>query len=234
MKSVTRNGTIVLDMSTVSEKGNVASVLFGKTRRAILSLLYGHTDEEFYLRQIAKATGAGLGAVQREVSQLSKAGIIRRVMRGRHVYFQANKESPIFDELKSLVTKTVGIGDVLRNALSPLVDRIHIAFVYGSLARGDERKGSDLDILVVGNVTFAEVTSAIDQAQEVLRREINPTVYPPDEFRSKLKSDHHFLKTVLTGEKIFLIGDERELARLAKKRVAGWASDQPGRNQRSS
>jgi predicted nucleotidyltransferase len=208
-------------MGTLSGGSSVASVLFGKSRRAILALLYGHPDEEFYLRQIATVTGAGLGAVQREVSKLSKGGIIRRIVRGRHVYFQANKESPIFDELKGLVAKTVGIGDVLRDAFSPLADRIQLAFVYGSLARGDERRASDLDILVVGDVTFAEVTSAIGTAQEILRREINPTVYPLDEFQSKLQSGHQFLTTVVAGEKIFVIGDERELARLAQKRLAG-------------
>jgi predicted nucleotidyltransferase len=221
LKSVTKKSTIVPDMSTTAENNNLSSVLFGKTRRAILSLLYSHTDEAFYLRQIVKATGAGLGAVQREVSQLSGVGIISRIVRGQHVYFQANQESPIFNELKSLVVKTVGIGDILRNALAPLTDRINIAFTYGSFARGDEQRSSDLDILVVGKVTFAEVVSAFRQAQEKLVREINPTVYPPEEFQSKLKSGHHFLKTVLKGKKIFLIGDERELERLAQKRLAG-------------
>lgn len=108
LKPVTKKSTIVPDMSTISEKNNLSAVLFGKTRRAILSLLYGHTDESFYLRQIAKVTGTGLGAVQREVSQLSGVGIISRIVRGQHVYFQANQDYPIFEELKGLIVKTAG------------------------------------------------------------------------------------------------------------------------------
>ena len=208
-------------MSTTDKGRNLSSILFGKTRRAILSLVYGHADEEFYLRQIAKATGAGLGAVQRETRQLSEAGILHRIIRGRNVYFRANRQSPVFNELKGLVTKTVGVGDVVRTALAGLANRIHIVFVYGSVARGDERQTSDLDILVVGKVTFSEVVAALHQAEKDLGREINPTIYPLEEFQSKVKSGHHFLHAVLKGKKIFLIGNEHELERLAEKQLAG-------------
>lgn len=207
-------------MSTTPESDTLAASLFGKTRRAVLSLLYSHADEAFYLRQLARVTEVGLGAVQREVKRLSDSGIIRRTVRGRQVYYQANPDCPIFAELKSLMVKTAGVGDVLRTALAPLADRINVAFIHGSYTRGEERRGSDVDIMVVGDVTFAEVVSALGPAQETLGREINPTVYPPAEFRSKLAARHHFLKTVLRGAKVSLIGDERELARLAKKRLA--------------
>jgi len=106
LKHVTKKSTIVPHMSAMAENNNLSSVLFGKTRRAMLSLLYGHTDEAFYLRQIAKATGAGLGAVQREVRPLSGVGIIRGIVQGRHVYFKANQGSPLFEELRSLIVKT--------------------------------------------------------------------------------------------------------------------------------
>jgi len=207
-------------MSTKPPMNNLSSVLFGKTRRAVLSLLYSHPDETFYLRQIARAASSGLGAVQREVKQLFESGIIRRIGHGRQVYYQANLESPIYPELKSLIVKTAGVGAVLRAALIPIADRIHIAFIYGSFARGDERRSSDVDVLVVGNVTFAEVVTVLNKAQENIGREINPTVYPPAEFQSKLKAGHHFLKTVIKGNKVFIIGDENELARMAKKRLA--------------
>ena len=153
--------------------------------------------------------------MQREVRQLSEVGITQRIIRGRNVYFRANRESPVFNELKGLVIKTAGIGDVLRIALTPLANRIHVAFVYGSIARGDERQTSDLDIFVVGKITFAEVVAALRQAEENLGREVNPTVYPLEEFKSKVKSGHHFLHTILKGKKIFLVGDEHELERLA-------------------
>jgi predicted nucleotidyltransferase len=181
-----------------------------------LALLYSHVDELFYFRQIARTAGVGLGAVQRELKKLSEAGIIRRTVRGQQVYYQANPECPVYTELKSLVVKTVGVGDVLRAALVPLADRINVAFLFGSLVRGSERSSSDADVMVVGDVTFAEVVSALGSVQETVRREINPLVYPPEEFRIKLAADHHFLKQVLEGPKFFLIGDEHELAKLVE------------------
>jgi len=208
-------------MSTFREYDNLSMTLFGKTRRAVLSLLYGHADESFYLRQIAPIARVGLGAAQREVKQLSDAGILHRVVRGRQVYYQANRHCPVFGELKSLVLKTAGAAAVLTSALAPLADHIRVAFIYGSTAHGEEQKGSDIDLLVVGEVTFGEVVSAIHGAQLTLNREINPTVYPPGEFQSKLEAGHHFVKTVSRGPMVFLIGDKREFAGLVKKRLAG-------------
>ena len=126
----------------------------------------------------------------------------------------------MFEELKALVTKTVGIAAILKTALAPLADRIRVAAIYGSVARSEEQRGSDVDLLVVGKVTFAEIVSALGEAQKTINREINPTVYPPGEFRSKILAGHHFLNTILGIPLLFLIGDERELARLAKKRLA--------------
>jgi uncharacterized protein len=197
----------------------IAHVLFSKNRQSILALLFGHSDETFYLRQIARAVG-GLGAVQRELRQLTEAGILRRSVQGKQVYFQANPDCSIFSELKSLMSKTAGAADVLRSALAPLADRISLALIYGSMARSEENLASDVDLLVVGGTTFGEIVSALAPAQETLQREINPTVYPVEEFRAKLKLRHYFLSTVIAGAKIFVIGDEHELERLVEERVA--------------
>jgi len=204
-----------------SKKSDINSVvLFGKVRRAILSTLFGHADEAFYLRQIVRMTSFGLGPVQRELRQLTASGIIRRTVSGRQVYFQANPDSPIFSELKGLIIKTAGIGDTLRAALAPIVGQIELAFVYGSIARGEEGLRSDVDLLVVGNVTFADVVKNLQGAQKLLGREISPTVYPAEEFKSKVRAKHHFLTSVFKGPKIYLIGDENELRRLAAERLA--------------
>jgi predicted nucleotidyltransferase len=207
-------------MGTFTYRDNLSQTLFGKTRRAVLSLLYSHVDEAYYLRQIVRAAGVGLGAVQREVKQLSDAGIIQRIVHGRQVYYQANPQCPVFAELKNLVVKTVGVRAVLQAALTPFGDRIDVAFVYGSIARSEEHRDSDIDVLVVGKVTFAQIVSSFSEAQKTIGREINPTVYPPAEFRSKVAAGHHFLNAVLKGPMLFLIGDKRELARLAKKPLA--------------
>jgi predicted nucleotidyltransferase len=203
-------------MSTTNSIDSLSATLFGKTRRAVLALLYSHSDESFYLRQIARTAGVGLGALQRELKKLSEAGIIKRKTRGRQVYFQANPECPVYAELKNLVVKTVGVGDVLRAALVPLADRISVAFLFGSLVRGGEHSGSDVDVMVVGDVTFAEVVSVLGRVQATIRREINPLIYPPEEFRTKLAVDHHFLKKALEGTKFFLIGDDYELEKLVE------------------
>jgi predicted nucleotidyltransferase len=207
-------------MSTIPESDYLSKTLFGKTRRAVLSLLYSHVDDAFYLRQIVRAAGVGVGSVQRELKELSDAGIIRRIVRGHQVYYQANPQCPVFAEVKNLVLKTVGVGAALQAALTPLGDRIDVAFIYGSIARSEEHRDSDIDVLVVGKVTFAEIVSSLSEAQKTLGREINPTVYPPAEFRSKLAAGHHFLSSVLRGPMFFLIGDKRELAKLVKKPLA--------------
>ena len=216
MQIVIKESTNVPDMSTIFKGDILSATLFGKTRRAVLALLYSHVEESFYLRQIARTAGVGLGAVQRELKKLSDAGIIRRTVRGRQVYYQANPDCPVYSELKSLVVKTFGVGDVLKAALVPLADRINVAFLFGSLVRGSERSRSDADVMIVGDVTFAEVVSVLGRVQETVRREINPLVYPPEEFRFKVAADHHFLKKTLEGSKFFLIGDEYELAKLVE------------------
>ncbi len=221
LTSVTLKVAIVTDMNTTMGNKNLSSILFGKARRAILSLLYGHSDESFYLRQIVRTTGVGLGPVQRELKQLADVGIIRRSVQGRQIYYQANPDSPIFKELKSLVTKTAGVAETLQSALAPLRDHITIALVYGSIVRGEENHRSDVDLLIVGDVAFSEVVKALRSAQETLGREISPTVYPVAEFRSRIAEEHYFVRDVLSGERIFVIGDEHELKRLAGKRLAG-------------
>lgn len=215
LQFVPNTGTIVPEMGTTVEKTGLLSGLFSKTRQSVLSVLYSHTDETFYLRQLSRIAGIKMGALQRELKQLTDKGIINRKEQGNQVYFQANKECPIFDELKSIVVKTVGIGDVLRVALTVFADDISVAFIYGSLAEGTEHSGSDVDILIVGNISLGAVVSALQDAQHIIGREINPTIYSASEFQEKVRANHHFLRNVLDSPKIFLIGDDDELERLA-------------------
>lgn len=194
----------------------ISSALFGKTRRVILAILFSHPDEDFFLRQIARASGAGMGAAQRELKRLTEAGILQRSVRIRQVFYRANPDCPVFQELRGLIRKTSGAAEVIRSAIEPLAARIQVCFIHGSLARGEERAGSDLDLLVIGGVKFREVVACIGPIQSALRREINPTVFSPREFRTKVRAGNHFLTTVLKGAKILLVGDEDELAGLAR------------------
>ena len=203
-------------MSTMIEFNKLGATLFGKTRRAVLALLYSHPDESFYLRQIARMTGVGMGALQRELKQLLEASIIIRNEIGRQVFFKANPDCPIYRELKDIITKTFGVADILSEALSPLADNIQAAFIYGSMAGGEFSRASDVDIMIIGNISFADVVSALSPVQDSLSREINPSVYPPGEFQARLSEKQHFLTSVLNSPKVFIIGDKNELDELAR------------------
>lgn len=195
----------------------IASALFPKARQAVIALLFGHPDESFYLREIVEATGLGVGNVQRELKRLSESGLLVRTHRGRHVFFQANAESPIYSELRGIARKTLGAGGVIREALEPLRDHISVAFLFGSLARGEERRQSDIDLMVIGELKFADVVDAIRGAESSLRREINPVLFSSKELASKLSEGNHFLTSVLSREKVFLFGDDDELGALSGK-----------------
>lgn len=196
----------------------LSDTLFGRTRGALLAVLYGHVGESYYLRQLARMTGIALGPVQRELRQLVDAGLVTKRIQGTQTLFNANESSPVFAEMRSLVAKTVGMHDVLLASLRPLEKKIGLSFVYGSVARAGETEQSDVDLMVVGTAGFADVVGRIADAQKTLNREINPTVYTAREFTRKLHGN--FLKTVLGGKKLFLIGDENDLRELGRQPVA--------------
>ena len=129
-----------------------------------------------------RRVGAGLGAVDREVSRLAGAGILTRTVRGRQVYYQANPSCPVFAEIKSLMVKTSGLAEVLRTALAPIARRIRLAFVYGSFAREDDRRASDVDVMIVGDITFGEVVAALNRAQETWPARSTPPYTQPMSF----------------------------------------------------
>lgn len=216
--------TIVLGMST-ADNGSLADLLFGRTRGAVLALLYGHADESFYTRQIAREVDASVGAVQRELENLSKVGLIVRKSVGSQVFYQANRDAPIFREMQALVNKTVGIFNILQAALHSLSRRIVVAFVYGSVAREEETAQSDVDLMVVGKATLDEVLSRLSAVEKSIGRPINPTVYSVAEFKSKLEAENHFLTSVLKGQKVFLLGDEGELRKVGGVRLAKAGAD---------
>lgn len=216
--------TIDLVMST--ESSSLPKLLFGQTRSGVLGLLYGHPEQSFYLRQIGRHVRASTGALQRELKQLVDAGLITRKPLGNQVFYQADRQSPVFPEMRSLVTKTVGVKDVLHQALLPLGKKIAVAFVYGSVARQEERADSDIDLMVIGATSFDEVTARLAEAETILGRPVNATLYPAREFSGKLARGNHFLLTVLKGEKLFVIGNEDELRKMGRVRMAQTSAHQ--------
>jgi predicted nucleotidyltransferase len=157
-----------------------------------------------------------MGSLQRELKQLSEAGIIIRNEIGRQAFFKANPDCPVYQELKDITTKTFGVVDILREALSSLTDKIQAAFIFGSIVSGEFNQSSDVDVMLIGDISFADVVSTLSPVQETLSREINPSVYPLGEFKAKLSEEQHFIKSVLNSPKIFIIGEKNELDELAR------------------
>ena len=206
--------TIVRNMST--EFVSSIDWLLPPVRRDLLGILLGKPAARFYLRELQRLTGLALGSIRRELAGLTQAEIVLQIHDGNRTYYQANRDCPIFPELRGLMAKTSGLAGVLRDALQPLAHKIAVAFVYGSQAGGRVRAESDVDVLLVGDAEFGAIVDVLTPVQDQLGREVNPSTYAPDEFRQKVASGHHFLRAVLEGPKIFLIGDECELGRLAQ------------------
>lgn len=202
---------------------DVGSLLFGSYRKSVLALLLLHPEQSLHVREIARTLDKPAGTLLRELNALTDAAVLVRKPVGNQVHFQANPACPVYEELRGILKKTVGVADVLREALSPLAAGIAAAFVYGSLASGEERPGSDLDVMIVGEARFADVVGALAPAQALLRREVNPSLYSALEFRKKLAAGEPFLRRVLAGRKIFIIGGEDELGKLAAHRKAEGA-----------
>jgi predicted nucleotidyltransferase len=193
-----------------------ATLFFGDYRRKVLGLLLLHPGEHFHLREIARMTRTQPGTVRRELSLLARAGVIERSAQGSQVRFRANESYPIYEELRSILKKTSGLADQLRIALAPLSDAIDIALVYGSVASGQERHTSDIDLLIVGSARFEDVIRVLHPYQQDLRREINPHVYSTAEFKRKSRKERSFVARILTSPQLFIIGSADELQGLAK------------------
>lgn len=215
-------------MNTARERSETAG-LFGRTRSAVLGLLFGQPEHDFYQQEVAQAAGARLSAVQRELGNLVAAGLVTRRKRGNRVYYQADARCPLFAEVRGIIAKTTGLTGVLRRALAPLQERIALALVFGSLAAGTATSESDVDVLVVGEVSLRDVAPLLMPARETLGREVNPVVVSPGELRGKVAAGDHFLSTVLSGPKLFVIGDADDLGRLcAEGHAALTQDDGPG------
>ena len=211
-------------MRTSVRRRHVVDVLFGAYRRNILSLLLLQPDASFYVREIARLTGTPAGSLHRELRLLGDAGILLRSTVGNQVRYQANRECPIYEELAAVFRKTTGLADVIREALSSLARRIRLSFVFGSVANGTDRTGSDVDVLVIGKPEFDDVVVALSRLRERLRREVNPVVMTEAQFRTKLAHGDRFVSRIVREPKIFIVGDAGELGKLAPHRPAQSSS----------
>lgn len=189
----------------------LGDLLFGNTRGRLLALLLMNADRAYHLRGIARRCRVSPGTVHRELAKLEETGLVLRTQQDGLVRFRANRLSPVFLELVALLKKTVGLVDVLRDALQPHSDRIEVAAVFGSVARGEERSDSDVDLLVVGDIDFLDLVESLRDAQSLLGREINPVVYPRAEYAEVREARDAFLCHVLADPLLFILGTRDDL-----------------------
>jgi predicted nucleotidyltransferase len=191
----------------------VADALFAKVQQRVLGVLFGTPGRSFYANEVIGLARSGTGAVQRELTRLEAAGLVTSSRVGKQKHYQANAASPVFAELRALVLKTSGLADVLREALAPLADRVRAAFVYGSIAKGEDTAASDIDLMVISeDLTYADLFGTLEDASAQLGRKVAPTIYSAKELARRVKQDSVFVTRVLQQPKLWLIGDERDLA----------------------
>lgn len=191
----------------VNRGSAMADALFTSTQQRVLGFLFGQPDRSFFVTELVALAESGRGAVQRELERLAESGLVVVSKVGNQKHYQANKGSPLFEELRSIISKTVGLQEPLRAALDPLADRISLAIIYGSIAKGREKAASDVDLLIVADaLTLEEVYAVLAPVEKVLDRRINPTLYTSKEFRQRRKAKNPFLTRVLDGQLITLLG----------------------------
>jgi len=192
-------------------------LLFSSSARVkILTLFLLNPESRFYQREIEGLTGLPIRAVQREVERLETLGLLQRTVEGNRVYYQVERGFFLFPELRSMILKTTGLGSLLRERLRD-EDRIKVAFIYGSYAANQETTASDIDLFVIGELSSKELHMAVREAEKVIHREINYTLFSPEEFRQKTQARNGFVLNVLGGPKIFLKGDEGALQSLVAR-----------------
>lgn len=192
---------------------SLSDALFTATQRRVLGCLFGQPGRSYSVSELIQNTGAGSGAVQRELARLAGSGLLRVEQVGKQKRYSANPDAPIHEELVAIVRKTFGLADPLREALTPLADRIRAAFVYGSVAKGTDVASSDIDLMLVSDdLAYPEVMGALHPVIERLGREVNPTLYTYAELRQRVDSGNSFVTRVLQQPRIWLIGGEHELA----------------------
>ncbi len=185
----------------------IGDALFTKTQQRVLSLLYGKPEQSYYLNEMVRLAGVGKGTVKRELEKMCTAGLLTVTQRGNQKHYQANAVNPIFTELKAITQKTFGVVDIIKAALAPLLSHVETAFIYGSIAKGSEHAGSDIDVMLVADdLSYIDVMALLEQAEKQLGRSINPTLYSAKEFAERVNHNQSFIKRVMEQPKLWMKG----------------------------
>ena len=199
----------------INDHMNILSeILSSKVRAEVFRLLFGLNDNALHVREIERRSGFVIGTIQTEMKKLYKLNLVLKNRDGNRLYYRANRQHPIFSELHSLVIKTVGLIDVLRDTLAG-EKTIRSAFIFGSIAEGSEKVESDIDLMVIGEIGLRSLSLLLQGLAEDFGREINPYVLLPKEFINRKSETEHFISKVLVSPKLFIIGDENDLKTMA-------------------
>jgi predicted nucleotidyltransferase len=200
-------------MGTMSTDAiSLSNALFSKVQQRVLALIFGQPERSFYTSEIKRNVNSGTGAVERELSRLQRSGLVSIERIGNQKHYRANRQSPIFAELHSLVIKTVALTEPLRKSLEPYSDKIKAAFVYGSVAKGTDTARSDIDLLVIGDeLSYSELYAALLNAENALGRKVSPKFLSPKDWRRKASDKGSFISKVNALPKIFVLGSEEDL-----------------------
>jgi predicted nucleotidyltransferase len=198
--------------STLDQSFSLSSALFSNVQQRVLALIFGNPDRSFYTREIMKNIDSGTGAVERELTKLERSGLVSIERIGNQKHYRANRASPIFEELHSLVLKTVGLTEPLRKALQPYAEQIQVAFVFGSVAKGKDTAQSDIDLMVIGDkLTYSDLYTAMQDAEQILKRPVKPNFLSTGDWRRKISRKNSFIVSIKAQPKIFIIGSENDL-----------------------
>ncbi len=191
---------------------SIGNALFTRTQQKVLGLLFGKPDKSFYTNEIMRWVDMGRGTVSRELERLVSARILIVTKEGNQNHYQANDNSPVYKELVSIVKKSFGIADQIKERLEPLSHDIEFAFIYGSISKGTESKSSDIDLMLIGNaLSYGSVMDMLMPLENSLQRTISPTIYEKDDFVAKLNEGNSFIRRVMDQKKIMLQGSENDI-----------------------
>lgn len=193
---------------------NLAEIVSSKARAEFFRILFGIGTNEYHLREIERRSGLAIGTIRQEAVRLERLGLIRRRDDGNRTYYSANREHPIYKEIHSIVLKTSGLADILRQVLT--IDIIKMAFIFGSVATGNENPESDVDLFIVGDISLRALVKVLKEPSQQIGREINPHIMTLDEFEKRIRNREHFVKTVLESPILMIKGNEDELKRLGQ------------------
>lgn len=194
------------------EAMSLSNALFSKVQQRVLALIFGQPERSFYMSEIMRNVDSGTGAVERELSRLQRSGLVSVERIGNQKHYRANHESPIFEELQSLIVKTMGLAEPIRKSLEPFANKISAAFIYGSVAKGADTATSDVDLMVIGDdLSYSELYTALQDVETVLRRKISPIFLSPKDWQRKASKKGAVMNKISSLPRIFVLGSDKDL-----------------------